>query len=189
MADPWTEAMDADLKRLWGDMKSGTQCADEMGRLHPGRQFTRSSVIGRINRIGGMGRKNPLMCGVGVHQKRAGGYTARKRASRAKRSLVTGQYLRTPVKQPELRPENIPFHLLGRDQCKFIASQVTSFDTIACGAPVWGRESYCAAHCRICYSPPRRNGAQRATGAPSGAIASVPTPATGAVAPLSSDAA
>ena len=189
MGNPWTEAMDADLIRLWGDMKSGTQCADEMGRLYPERPFTRCSILGRLHRIGD--RKNPLMCGVGVHQKRRGGYggyTPRKRPSRAKQSITTGQYVRKVVQQPTLAPENIPFHLLQRDQCKYIASEVTSYDAIACGAPVWERESYCLAHCWICYSPPRRNGA-RVMGAPSGTIASVPPPAIGAVVPLQPDAA
>jgi len=168
-------------------MKSGSQCAKEMLSLYPWRLFTRCSILRRLNRIGGLDRKKPLMCGVGIHQTRQGGYTTRKRP-RTKQSINTRKYVRKAV-QPALQSENIPFYLLEKDQCKYIASEVSSFDVIACGAPIWGRESYCAAHCRICYSPSRRNGAQRATGAPSGTIASVPPPATGAVVPLSSDAA
>ena len=191
MGNPWTDAMDSDVKRLWADMKSGSQCAQEMARLYPDRPFTRCSILGRINRIGGLDRKNPLMCGRGVHEKRDpfefGRPKPRLRRSRAKRSVVTGQYVRVPVQPPQLKSINIPFNLLEKGQCKYIAEEVTSFDAIACGAPVWGRESYCAAHCRICYHKPIRNGAHLRTvaSAPSGTIASVPPPETGAVVPLS----
>ena len=71
MGNPWTEAMDAPIDKTNDvSMLSGAQCAEAMARLHVDRPFTRNSILGRIDRLGGMDRKNPLMCGRGVHERR-----------------------------------------------------------------------------------------------------------------------
>ena len=56
MGFKWTEAADIELKRLWGELKSGSQCASELA-LTFGYKFSRSSILGRINRIGGLDRR------------------------------------------------------------------------------------------------------------------------------------
>lgn len=147
-APAWTDSENELARELCREGLSAGEIAKRMGR-------TRNAVIGRLARMGLMGRQQTS--GVFVQKVRAAKDRAIQpviRAPRgAPRSLKTNKE-RYMEKTPPLPSLNIPFLDTRAFQCRAITDN-TPYEQKCCGHPTGADGIYCAAHKAIFYTQGR----------------------------------
>lgn len=150
--NPWTDARIEKLAALWKEGYSATQIILQLD--HP---FTRSAILGKINRLGLSGRVD-----VKPHAKAGNRFTNRRPDGFRRKALP-----RAPIvaKMPiALSPTELvaaiarsddacSFAQLSNGMCRFPYSDPGAADFAFCGRPARG--TYCTGHQQLCY---RRNG-------------------------------
>ena len=153
---PWTDERNEQLKKLWNDGLSASQCAAKLGLV------SRNAVISKVHRLGLSGRLNPLE-------------ERKLRASRAKpqgRSSAGSRF--NPTFSPKSRPSKAPTQPVTYEEVIMSASLkpvlfVKRIERKECAWPLWGNsrnlpedkkfccgnpiapgvQSYCACHARM----------------------------------------
>lgn len=148
----WTDDRIELLKKLYADNLSASQIADELGG-----NLSRNAVIGKLHRLGLMGRKRAhSIVNVAKSIRKAPAGIIRNATKIV--AKAQGRY-----RAPELHPDTITD--LPADQsdcavkmmdaneahCRWPIGGEPTADMLVCGAkPIKGM-SYCARHCRIAY--------------------------------------
>lgn len=170
----WTAERVELLKELWADGLTGSQIAAELGGI------TKSSVIGKIHRLGLSGRKPGTKPGskhphVGVKRKQSSA-APRLRIPRPMPEKIKvrrvgyfdGKFAEMDAIEfalpPSLPAADIPigqrktFLELGNAHCRYAYGDVGESNFFFCGAEeadVSAGRPYCAFHARVCFNKPR----------------------------------
>jgi hypothetical protein len=126
VGSPWDHARSVLLEKLYFGAYTVEQMAEQL-------KTTVGAVRGRLERLRKKGTATPRKRTVGfaAHQ-------ARKTTARV-------------IRMSDASPIMVPFMELQADQCRYIPGDVSGADTVYCGAPVEGGQSYCSPHCRACF--------------------------------------
>lgn len=178
----WSDEQVESLKRMWNDGLSSARIAIELRAGH-----SRNAVIGKLHRLGLMGKKNKPSAA----SKRAAAGTPRSPAvRRAPRRTVAIKALRTAaqprtqttlppaaieqttasplVDEPAVRQSQVVLlEDLTPSNCHWPVGDPRSPDFHFCGGKAEAGHPYCAEHCRMSYQPasPQRAAAMRMTDA------------------------
>jgi len=140
----WTEERIEQLKKLWGEGFSASECATRLGGI------TRNSVIGKIHRLGLSG-KYRLTRESAPRPRRM---TATLKVKRMRKENAAAQLLETTEQQvsrpemPQMRPNKRPLllHDLQPHHCRWPDGDRAPYSF--CGAPKAFGSSYCEEHKR-----------------------------------------
>lgn len=144
----WTDLRVELLKKLWADGLSASQCASEMGGV------TRCGVIGKVSRLGLVGRKQAARAN--AKQKRK----PRGRRIEVRTRLLDGALPPVQIQAPVLLSSDYLCSLfeLNERTCRWPCwPEGTPFDEQRyCGIPsadVYASRPYCGEHSRLVYAP------------------------------------
>lgn len=163
---PWTEERVATLERLW--VKEGYSAS--MIALHFDCGMTRNAVIGKVHRLGMLGRsprvwKGPSFVPIAKKVRVNSGERGRKKAAapKAGRKVAKRQ---VPILTQERRVEilsitpvsQVSFFNVKPGQCRYPVGdwEVPVERKMYCGSPVQEQSSFCANHHLICWVPHSR---------------------------------
>ena len=126
VGSPWSKERSVLLEKLYIGAYTIEQMAEQL-------KTTVGAVRGRLERL----RKKDTV----KPRKRTVGFAAHK----------ARQVSARVIRMSDASPIMVPFMDLEPDQCRYIPGDVTGADTVYCGAPVEGGQSYCSPHCRACF--------------------------------------
>jgi GcrA cell cycle regulator len=151
----WTEERVESLKKLWGEGRSASQIAGELGGI------TRNAVIGKVHRLGLSGRaKSPSTSAPRPRKARAHTHTHLMRVSRPSirgNTALAHAYDLEP--EPELVDNVIPLGQrrtileLTEETCRWPIGDPGSTDFFFCGGQTGTGLPYCTYHSRVAYQP------------------------------------
>lgn len=157
----WTDERVETLKTMWGEGKSASQIAKELGGV------TRNAVIGKVHRLGLSGRAKPSRPKPAKVQS-APRPTPKPKPARTTAKASTSTKAKTapsslpastepPLKAKPLKDGSYATILTLTDHmCKFPIGDPTADEFRFCGRVTDPDEPYCTAHSMVAYQPSRR---------------------------------
>ena len=133
----WTEEAVAKLTQMWADNMSSGQCAVEFG-------LTRNAIIGKVHRLGLMGRK----CDKPSHRK---GRPKVDRRTVFKQRIPFVPIIHNQVPEPD-SALRVTFAELEVHHCRFPIGDPQEPNFMFCGANRSDTLPYCAFHANIVYA-------------------------------------
>ena len=150
--EPWTDAREDDVRRLWMEGRSAAEIAKALGGT------TRNAVLGIVHRRGWAKRGVSPLAAQSAGGKISGGGSGPGHAfapSEQKRSAR--RILLTPPPKPQPAPVyegalNLDIMALTLTTCRFV-TDATKWGTRYCGVKCADVEPYCEHHRALCWTP------------------------------------
>lgn len=141
----WNDERVAELKRLWTEGFSASQCAARLGGV------TRNGVIGKIHRLHGYDRKeHPASVRHSTGDRKKARPTTHQPKPRPKPVLKV-----MPIETGPPEALMITLMHLDNHQCRYPLGEATGAAQLFCGAPKDIESSWCPFHRRIVFRPTR----------------------------------
>jgi GcrA cell cycle regulator len=149
-ASGWSEERIEILRKEWAAGSSAAEVVEILGGV-----FTRNAVLGKVWRLG-LADTHP--------SKPRTPPKPRVRIRKPKVSIYAARWgaVDQDTKEPTLPefdavvpdPRNLSFEDLGTAHCRYPFGDAAPY--LYCGHQRYEDLPYCAAHCRVCYVPPKR---------------------------------
>lgn len=146
----WPPELTATLARLWDKGMTASEIAASLA-LATGRDITRNSILGKVNRLG----LPPRAKGLTERKMKPAPPRAERRNPVVRRTKPARPPQWTPPPEPvaEIPIGSVPYLDLRARQCRWILGDAAGIHTVSCCLPTVGSTSWCLDHLERVSAP------------------------------------